>query len=479
MHGSPIISSVTDSIIRLLKIIFLSVIITMLQWMPPDSKPYLSLLPFQGSSAYAAEAVAKKGDIVKTSSKTNLFSQPSGGGKWLRKIKKGEKGKVLQVKGKWLRIHFKDGSKGWVNTKKVEIATSEHKGVLKARTSLRTSPSKKGRRIRKLEKGEECLIVGKTKRNKWFKLRFDDGETGWAPARLIKIEKREPVAEPEISPIEKRIGALKKNYRIRRKPSMKAKKIRMVEKGTEAEIVGESGNNRWLKLSFDGDIEGWAPKSLVEIREDKSPGDGAVVLGAATPSTSSTNGKDDAAGEPEKGDEDGGKDKEGSYVFIGQMHIDKPDSKSDMPKKEEKKKSEGPSLAERLLNAPKPKPIPKDPDTVKPPPNISYYKIAAYSTFFSGLALVGVGGIGTWQTDEARKEYNKQVDTGYEGDYIRKQHENWKYASISCYAIGGSLVVTGILLWIFDPGVPENAGHASFGLMPDNHGFTASLVKTW
>ena len=81
---------------------------------------------------------------------------------------------------------------------------------------------------------------------------------------------------------------------------------------------------------------------------------------------------------------------------------------------------------------------------------LSTYQIAAYSTFFPGLALIAIGGIGSWQMQEAWNDHKvAPVGSSQESD-AKDRHATWKGVSTAMYVIGGAAMATGITLWIVD-----------------------------
>lgn len=106
---------------------------------------------------------------------------------------------------------------------------------------------------------------------------------------------------------------------------------------------------------------------------------------------------------------------------------------------------------------------------------MSDYELAAYSTFFPGLAMVAVGGIGSWQwqvaADDADAARRKNED---ESDAMSRM-DTWTGVSAAMYAIGGAAMVTGAVLWIIDPGVEgkeeNDAVAVDFGPVPTPEGF--------
>ncbi len=81
-------------------------------------------------------------------------------------------------------------------------------------------------------------------------------------------------------------------------------------------------------------------------------------------------------------------------------------------------------------------------ESSKPP--MSALCKAGYGTFFSGVALLALGGVGQWQMSQALDDYD-HGDTA-----AQSKHSTWKAVAISGYALGGAAAATGIALWIVD-----------------------------
>lgn len=117
------------------------------------------------------------------------------------------------------------------------------------------------------------------------------------------------------------------------------------------------------------------------------------------------------------------------------------------------------------------------------------FQIAAYSTFFPGLALVALGGIGTWQMDKARDEYKNAATGSSKESDAKDRHSTWKGVSAAGYAIGAAAMATGIVLWIVDAvkttpkeKVQANVNEVSdlhIDIGPDENGFTVAISGRW
>ena len=74
-------------------------------------------------------------------------------------------------------------------------------GVMTSRTSVRKKAKLKSKKIRKVNKGEKGKVLGRTKSGRWLKLHFEDGTKGWVSARLVKLVKKEEKSAPIVAPI--------------------------------------------------------------------------------------------------------------------------------------------------------------------------------------------------------------------------------------------------------------------------------------
>lgn len=108
-----------------------------------------------------------------------------------------------------------------------------------------------------------------------------------------------------------------------------------------------------------------------------------------------------------------------------------------------------PGAVAELFGKEAPKPVEKEPEAkvespAEPAKKMNAYRIAAFSTFFPGLALVAFGGIAQWQMNRAQDDY----DGGDRG--AQDRHSTWKGLSAAGYAVGGAAMATGIVLWIVE-----------------------------
>ena len=118
-----------------------------------------------------------------------------------------------------------------------------------------------------------------------------------------------------------------------------------------------------------------------------------------------------------------------------------------------------------------------------PQQGMSVLQKAAFGTFFPGLGLIALGGIGSWQTQVAWEDHkNAPFGSSEEAD-AADRHDTWKAVAITGYVLGGALIATGIGLWIADAvqkKSPEtNSSTVSFIMCPDKNGLSVGLAGRW
>jgi hypothetical protein len=96
-------------------------------------------------------------------------------------------------------------------------------------------------------------------------------------------------------------------------------------------------------------------------------------------------------------------------------------------------------------------------------------------SFWSGVALLGLGGVSTWRSLDLEDEYNAG------NPELADDIDTWNAVSIAGYAAGGALVVTGAILWILAPDVQSWAErHDGYlGATADANGFVLQLGSRW
>lgn len=106
----------------------------------------------------------------------------------------------------------------------------------------------------------------------------------------------------------------------------------------------------------------------------------------------------------------------------------------------------------------------------EPPPKqmgMSKMETGAYASFFSGLGLVAIGAVGTWQVKDAKDAGDKD------------RHSLWKGLSITGYTIGGAAMLAGIVLWALDANDADEKEQLSWIVLPHSSGASVQLAWTW
>ena len=104
------------------------------------------------------------------------------------------------------------------------------------------------------------------------------------------------------------------------------------------------------------------------------------------------------------------------------------------------------------------------------------YNLWGHVTFWSGLGLVGIGGILNWQAIEREDSYNK---SGSSSD--KSANHAFMGTAVAGYTLGGALLVTGAVLWILDPGDDAWAKQnmVSVGVGPEGRGVGLVVAGRW
>ncbi|MFE8703496.1 SH3 domain-containing protein [Cytobacillus sp. FJAT-54145] len=184
-------------------------------------------------------------------------------------VNSGEKVKVLESSGTWLKINTSFGD-GWiskeftktqnnqepVNQKEVEKKTT-YGIVTVASLNVRNSPSLQGSIIGKLKKGEKVQILAEDK--EWVKIQFTNQEA-WISSEFLTGEEstETPQKETEKKPstpqgIIGKVTATSLN--VRDSGSLSGKVIGTVKLGETYQIIEEVNN--WAKIEFKTGTSGW------------------------------------------------------------------------------------------------------------------------------------------------------------------------------------------------------------------------------
>jgi SH3-like domain-containing protein len=127
------------------------------------------------SGANAQSMISVKGSTV------NMRTKPNTGSEIMWELKRGYPLKVLQNKGRWLRVVDFEGDKGWVA--RSLTGKSPHFVVKSRVANMRKGPGTNHAIVGKSEYGE--LLRTREKRNGWARVVRSDGKSGWISQKLL------------------------------------------------------------------------------------------------------------------------------------------------------------------------------------------------------------------------------------------------------------------------------------------------------
>lgn len=99
-------------------------------------------------------------------------------------------------------------------------------------------------------------------------------------------------------------------------------------------------------------------------------------------------------------------------------------------------------------------------------------------SFWSGVGLLALGGVATWQAIDAADAYNASYgDDQAAGDRSRA----WAGVMYTGYAAGAALITTGLVLWLTGPGPDETARSAGLHVAPTpgSGGLSVGVRGNW
>ncbi|MBI5529005.1 MAG: hypothetical protein HY897_21970 [Deltaproteobacteria bacterium] len=113
--------------------------------------------------------------------------------------------------------------------------------------------------------------------------------------------------------------------------------------------------------------------------------------------------------------------------------------------------------------------------TVEPGPPMNPYKLWGHVSFWSGLGVVGLGGVFTGLAAGAADDFAAGgMDPVGKRDAIGRNNA----LAVTCYTLGGALVATGVTLWVLSPGDEAWAKGQKLALIPSVAPGGALMVMT-
>ncbi len=99
-------------------------------------------------------------------------------------------------------------------------------------------------------------------------------------------------------------------------------------------------------------------------------------------------------------------------------------------------------------------------------------------SFWTGVGLLGLGGVATWQAKEAGDQYSRSYG---EDVAAGDRSKAWAGVMYAGYAAGAVLVAAGAVLWLLSPddGRPGDRLGATIGLVPLDRGVIFTIGEGW
>ena len=113
----------------------------------------------------------------------------------------------------------------------------------------------------------------------------------------------------------------------------------------------------------------------------------------------------------------------------------------------------------------------------EPSPPMNPYKVWGHVSFWSGIGFIGLGGVFTGKASAAASDYKAGKDPLGNRDALDQNNA----LAVSGYVIGGTLMTTGMVLWILSPGDNAWAKEHSVAVVPEPvpSGGTVTVCGRW
>ncbi|USK53881.1 SH3 domain-containing protein [Cytobacillus solani] len=276
-------------------------------------------------------------------------------------VNKGESYTYLSEKKDWIEIQLKDGKKGWaadwlvtlesgeINSTSVSQSKNNHATIIADGLRVRKGPGTNYQVIGTINKGKNFQVLATD--GDWIQLDTPNG-AGWVSSEFVQFKSNSVNSTPSKTII----GKITSNsLNIRSEPSLNGSIIGKLNAGDKVKILSQK--NGWTEISYSGN-HAWVSSQYVEVdggnaeikeqtpqesSKSSKPGTGTVTATTLTVrSKGSLNGK--AIGSVSMGQtftilEEANnwvkiEFKKGSYGWVANWYLEKPDHKGTEPSKQ-------------------------------------------------------------------------------------------------------------------------------------------------
>jgi uncharacterized protein YgiM (DUF1202 family) len=161
--------------------------------------------------------------------------------------------------------------------------------VLVAVLRVRSAPSIADDVIATISRGQEYLVVGRTRDTRWWQIQLPDNSTGWVYSQFFEVADFEnvPVVGVEenqttiSSSVTGQVLALTVDVNLREGPDTSFGIIRGIPAGLSVYVVGRNADNSWFQVIYRGST-GWVTASALPASIDVT---GLPLIETALPAT--------------------------------------------------------------------------------------------------------------------------------------------------------------------------------------------------
>ena len=221
------------------------------------------------------------GTKIVSKRETSMRSEPGGAEIFL--IAKGSRGiviggPVLQNDVLWWEVVYGDGSTGWVPESQVAIDAPEDRKTLNngtpsgsktinsKDTNVRSAPGGGNVLSKKLEGDRGTVVLGPeiVFGERWWKIRYEDGITGWVREDDLEIDiGRDIRAVTSTTEIGAEIRSISRDSVFNRPNGDVLRALREGERGSLAGGPALIGERRWWSVDFRENSSGWVREEVI------------------------------------------------------------------------------------------------------------------------------------------------------------------------------------------------------------------------
>ena len=189
--------------------------------------------------------------IVNCNNSANVREKASSDSKKLGEARRGYTFQLLGIEGDWYKIQFKKDVKGYVYKKFVKVGKKGDAPVVDTATvtnapngvNIRAKASSSSEILGVAHNGDKFVVKGK--KGKWTKVSYDD-DIAYIYTSYLSISEGSGDT-PEGT---KAYVAHTNSVNVRAKANSSSKKLGVLKKGDEVNVIGKSG--KWTKITYEG-----------------------------------------------------------------------------------------------------------------------------------------------------------------------------------------------------------------------------------